>query len=413
MEVMYNESIKGIHLGDSELKGRCIVIVSLQPWYYEIGSNCKNLAVHFAKNNRVLYVNAPVTRKTYFSKLKNAGLSKHCTIIRQKAQPVRPISENLWELYPTTLIESINWLPAAFIFKQLNFVNNVRFAKNIKRAVEILGFTDIILFNDNDIYNGFHLQELIKPTLYAYYMRDFLQGYSFWKKFSKILEPELIRKADVVVANSQYYADYAKAYNPHSYYVGQGCNLEIFKERSREMPPELTHIKKPIIGYVGALDSARLSIDVIRLIATNRPEWNVVLVGPEDANFTASDLHRLSNVHFLGRRDLNELPRYVQAFDVCINPQSVNVITHGNYPLKIDEYLAMGKQVVATKTKAMELFSDYTYLAQEPADYPGLIQKALEESDFANKQRLVSFACSHTWENSAKLIYQAFLLTGR
>jgi teichuronic acid biosynthesis glycosyltransferase TuaH len=411
MEVISNESTNEIHLGDNELKGRCIVIISLQPWYYEIGSNCKNLAVHFAKNNRVLYVNAPVTRKTFLSNLKNPGLSRHCTIISQKAEPIKPIRENMWELYPTTLIESINWLPSTFIFKQLNFLNNKRFAKNISRAVEMLGFKDIILFNDNDIYNGFHLKELIKPKLYAYYMRDFLQGYSFWKKFSKILEPELIRKADVVVANSQYYADYAKSYNSQSFYVGQGCNLDIFKDKSGEIPPDLSHIRKPIIGYVGALDSARLSIDVIKLIATTRPDWNVVLVGPEDTNFIASDLHRLSNIHFLGRRDISQLPLFVQAFDVCINPQLVNVITNGNYPLKIDEYLAMGKQVVATKTKAMELFSDYTYLAQEPADYPGLIEKALDERDNIDKPRLIKFACSHTWENSANHIYQAFMLT--
>ena len=50
--------------------------------------------------------------------------------------------------------------------------------------------------------------------------------------------------------------------------------------------------------------------------------------------------------------------------DVCINPQKVNPITDGNYPLKIDEYLAMGKPVVATRTHTMEdVFASHTHLA--------------------------------------------------
>lgn len=42
-------------------------------------------------------------------------------------------------------------------------------------------------------------------------------------------------------------------------------------------------------------------------------------------------------------------------FDVCMNPQLVNEITIGNYPRKVDEYLALGKPVIATKTLTMDL----------------------------------------------------------
>jgi glycosyltransferase involved in cell wall biosynthesis len=57
---------------------------------------------------------------------------------------------------------------------------------------------------------------------------------------------------------------------------------------------------------------------------------------------------------FLGAQDVNRLPEYIKA-DVCINPQLLNETTKGNYPRKIDEYLAMGKPVVATKTIAMDI----------------------------------------------------------
>jgi glycosyltransferase involved in cell wall biosynthesis len=101
------------------------------------------------------------------------------------------------------------------------------------------------------------------------------------------------------------------------------------------------------------------------------------------------------------------LPAYVQAFDVCINPQVKNQITKGNYPLKIDEYLAMGKPVVATKTRAMGIFEAHTYQADHPHEYPQLINKALAEDDAEKTRNRISFAKTHTWENCMMELYKA------
>lgn len=390
------------------VKGRDIVVVSIQPWYYELGSNCKNIATKFSEYNRVLYVNIPITRKTYFSKQKTQGVQEHCNIIKEKRDRIKQIKENMWEFYPTTLIESINSLPSTTLFRLFNKINNRRFAKDIQQGIKQMGFKDVILFNDNDIYNGFHLKELIRPDLYIYYMRDFLQGYAYWKKHSTVLEPKLIAKADLVVANSTYYAEYSSGFNPNSYYIGQGCNLDLFDaQKTYPVPEEIRGLSSPLIGYVGALDSSRLDLRAIEMIAKANPAWNVVLVGPEDEPFRQSNLHQLPNIHFIGRKPMAELPAYVAAFDVCLNPQQINDITKGNYPLKIDEYLAMGKSIVATRTAAMKIFEPYTWLADQPSDYPGLIEKALQKTSQEVKDQRINFAKSHTWENSMKELYKA------
>lgn len=393
---------------NDHLTGRDIVIVTIQPWYYELGSNCKNIALELAKHNRVLYVNIPITRKTYLTANQSKGVKHHCDIIRGKADTIQQIQENLWEFYPTSLIESINSLPFTSVFRLINKINNKRFAADIQKAIEAMQFSNIILFNDNDIYNGFHLKEYLNPALYVYYMRDFLQGYPYWKKHSTILEPRLISKADLVVTNSTYYADYCAQFNASSVYIGQGCNLDLFNLRTAEkMAEELTGIGRPIIGYVGALDSARLDHGVIEEIAKADPAWQVVLVGPEDEQFKNSTLHQYKNIHFLGRQPMAKLPAFVRGFDVCINPQSVNPITTGNYPLKIDEYLAMGKPVVATRTKAMKLFEDYSYLAETAGEYPSLISTALAETSDEKSAERAAFAQQHSWENSRRSLYRA------
>jgi glycosyltransferase involved in cell wall biosynthesis len=382
------------------LKGRDIVIIGLQPWYFEIGSNCKNIALELAKNNRVLYVNTPINRKTFYTKEKAAGIQQHCNIIKQKREMIKMMRENLWEFYPTSIVESINWLPITTIFKIINGVNNRRFANDIKKAIANLGFKNIILFNDNDFFNGYDLKKLLSPSVYLYYCRDFLRGFDYWKKHGDVLEPEMINKADAAVANSLYLTEYCSAFNSNSFYIGQGCDLELFDAaKEYSMPDEMKRIASPIIGYVGALTTERLDVDIIEIIAKSNSLWNVVLVGPEDEAFKKSGLHQMHNVYFLGRKPLEQLPAFIRSFDVCINPQLINKVTIGNYPLKVDEYLAMGKPVVATNTKTMELFEHHTYLAEKPQDYPSLIEKALKENNSELQQKRIAFAKTHTWEN--------------
>jgi teichuronic acid biosynthesis glycosyltransferase TuaH len=243
--------------------------------------------------------------------------------------------------------------------------------------------------------------------LYIYYCRDFLQGYDYWKKHCSVLEPELIRKADLIVANSSYYAEYCASLNTNSFYIGQGCNFDLFdNNKLHPIPEDIKSLSSPVIGYVGALDSARLDDKIIELIAKAKPNWNISLVGPEDEFFEKSNLHQIPNVHFTGRKELQSLPDYIEAFDVCINPQLSNRITKGNYPLKIDEYLAMGKPVVATRTRAMKLFENHIYLADRPEDYTSLIEKALAEDSPEKKCARIAFAKSHTWENSMHELYK-------
>ena len=79
-----------------KLEGKDILVFGIQPWDYHIGSNCKNIAIEFARHNRVLYVNQPLDRIT---RLKNAGkpeVKKRLNIIRGKQDGLESISDNLY-----------------------------------------------------------------------------------------------------------------------------------------------------------------------------------------------------------------------------------------------------------------------------------------------------------------------------
>ena len=391
------------------MKGKDIIIVGIQPWDIEIGSNCKNIAFEFAKHNRVLYVNPPMDRITRLKNKNTEPVQKRIKISKGQLPDIEKIENNLWNLYPKTTIESINWISDHSIYKFLNKRNSSLLANDIKSAIQRLGFKKYILFNDSSMFLGQQLKELLQPELYSYYVRDNLVKVPYWRKHGERLEPTLIKKSDVVFNNSEYYVDYTSKFNQNSYMIGQGCDISMFNDLNNDITvaKEFDGIQGPVIGYVGSLTTLRLDISLLQYIAKKRPDWSIVLVGPEDESFKNSALHDLSNVYFLGNKPMERLSNYIKGFDVAINPQIVNEITIGNYPRKIDEYLAMGKPVVATYTKAMQMFNDHTYLGSTKEEYVTLIERAMKENTSLQERHRIEFAATHTWKNSVDQIYQA------
>ena len=389
------------------IKNRDIVMVGLASLDSRIGSNVINLAEVFSKHNRVLYVNYPMDRLTLWRGRHDPIIQKRKKVLRNQLPDMEQINDNMWSFFPKTVLESINQLPINRLFDILNRVNNKRFAKEINRAIKKLNFKDIIIFNDTDMFRSFYLKELIHAKTYVYYTRDNMLAVDYWKRQGTRIEPALMKKVDLIFANSTSLADIGKRYNPHSYYVGQGCDVSLFdKKLIKEVPSDLKLIKKPVIGYIGVLYTLRLDIDVLVHIAKSRPDWSLVLVGPEDDAFKESELHQIDNVYFLGRKKMEELPAYLFGFDVALNPQKLNEVTIGNYPRKIDEYLAMGKPVVATKTKAMKVFEKWVYLAKDKEEYVQLIEKALKEDSPEKETEREEIARSHTWIANAEAIYE-------
>lgn len=391
------------------IEGRDIVVMGIQAWDIEIGSNCKNIAQEMSKRNRVLYVNQPMDRRSRMTEKGTEKIRQRKEVLKGKRSPLEQIDQNLWVLNPKTLLESVNFLPDGPLFDWINRINNKRFASAVLPALQELSFDNFILFNDSSMFLGLFQKEFLRPAVYVYYMRDYLIKNPYWRKHGLRLEPKIIAKADVVTNNSVLYTEYGKRFNEHSYMVGQGCEIEAFDDARRTIAvaPDLRDMNKPIIGYVGFLSSRRLSIRILESLARLEPDLTFVFVGPEDEDFRHSELHQMANVHFLGSRKPEQLPEYIKGFDVCLNPQEINDATMGNYPRKIDEYLAMGKPVVASATKAMDYFRAYTYLGTTAEDYQVLIRQALSEDSPELKEARRKFAREHTWENNVKLIYEA------
>lgn len=376
------------------------IVFSLARWNVDYGCNVKDICDELAKEHRVLYIDVPLKRKDRWFKKDRDDVQEVESRIASGKQLIE-LKPNLWHYIDDSVLESVNSIQNNFLFDWLVKINNKRFAKAIKRAATAVGFDSYILLNDNNIYDGLHLKELLRPQQYVYYLRDHLPAMAYWKRHVTRLQPDLIQQVDLVVTNSLFLESYAHRWNNRSYYIGQGCDVNHFLVRPDHSKMEdLSNVARPIVGYIGAVNGERLDIPLIHQLAELMPEFSFVFIGREDKIFSESALHSLPNVFFLGAKDFSELPKYLYSFDVAINPQRRNEITLGNYPRKIDEYLASGKPVVATKTLAMEVFKDFVYLGEDANDYVRLIREAIQQDSEENQTKRKEFAKTHTWPNS-------------
>jgi teichuronic acid biosynthesis glycosyltransferase TuaH len=394
------------------ISNRDIVMFSFQSWDTEIGSNFKDMAIELAKKNRVLFINRALDRSSLYKHKNDPVTRTRLASIKNGTNEIEQVAPNIWVQNPRVIVESINGIPLAGVHDWLNKINGRRLAKQINKAIAQLQFKNVVLLNDNDFIRGFYLKEMVDCSDYIFYIRDYMLGVDFFKRHGARHESGVMKKADLVVANSTYLAGYAKKNNPNSFYIGQGCDFTQFLKKDVPMPEDLKPIAAPIIGYTGFVSAWRIDVGIIKHIAENFPGCSIVLVGPVDWLFKKEELSHLKNVYFLGGKPPDTLVNYIKYFDICINPQIMNEVTRGNYPRKADEYLAMEKPLVATATEGMKMFEPYCFLCHNKEEYAEKIRFIIDNGEKINsdtiKQRRKEFALSHTWEESIGLLGDAY-----
>lgn len=367
------------------------VITSLQNWDSTFGGNAKDIAYELSKEHRVLYINILPGKQR-----KNAKL--------------RIIKKNLWVLDCTLILLPINRLPDGYLFDIANRYNNLRIFQTVNNYTKKLQFQNIIHFCDNDVYRSFFAREYLHAELFIYYRRDNLHPVPYWKRHIDRLEPALINKSDIIVCNSAELAEYVKQHSSSSciYDIGQGVDLSAYQAFANyNTPEEAKKLSHPIIGYMGALSSVRLDLNLLYKLASSLPQYTFLFVGKRDEIFSKHSLCTLPNVYFTGLKPMEEMPAYTHIMDVCLNPQLINDVTIGNYPRKVDEYLALGKPVVATRTRTMELFKDYVYLCSSSIEFQQAIEEALKNDSLDLQKKRIGFAHTHSWAHCINKLHKA------
>lgn len=190
--------------------------------------------------------------------------------------------------------------------------------------------------------------------------------------------------------------------------VTNGVNYEHFHSRIlRNLVPEkLKHIVtqgKIIIGYFGAL-APWFDLDLVVKLANQRPDYHIVLIGVVYDNDPKWRRINQKNITITGQINYINLPEYASWFDVCMIPFLINEITESTSPIKLFEYMALGKPIVTTAIPESRKYRS-VLIGENHADFIVKIDKAIALREDKDYLELVDQeARGNTWEMKAMQI---------
>jgi glycosyltransferase involved in cell wall biosynthesis len=187
--------------------------------------------------------------------------------------------------------------------------------------------------------------------------------------------------------------------NPETYLVRNGADFAHFSHVNGTAP-EVRALAAPVVGFIGNLTAEKVDFDLLEAAARVRPEWSFVLVGPPagDARDALDRLGALDNVRVLGFRPYDELPPYVSGFSVGVIPYRATAYTKNCSPLKVFEYLAAGKAVVASGVPELGGMEPDVTLANGAEEFVAAIESAFTDSSPEAVARRRALAEKNTWE---------------
>ncbi|MCP4632288.1 MAG: glycosyltransferase [candidate division Zixibacteria bacterium] len=244
----------------------------------------------------------------------------------------------------------------------------------------------------------------------VYYIGDeFSEFTQFDSGLVGLLERELLIKSDILFVVSDKLVETKSQFNPLVYKIPHGCDFKHFSSTrnlsENDIPAELRKIKSPIVGYYGLIRDW-FDFEMLREIFSRNKEWNLVLIGPSDTD--TSVIEQLPNVHFLGPKPYEQLPRYIRGFDTCIIPYRKTEITINANPLKLLEYLASGKPIVTTDLPAVHQYSEGLKIASTNEEYEKAINSTLNDDSFELMEKRIQIARENSWDNRVDTIESNF-----
>ncbi|HEY0793329.1 MAG TPA: glycosyltransferase [Chthoniobacterales bacterium] len=213
-------------------------------------------------------------------------------------------------------------------------------------------------------------------------------------------EHELLRIADVVFAGGPKLGVEKRKYNANTHAYGCGVDVAHFaraRQQGVQLPPEIAALPKPIYGFFGVVDE-RMDYALLDYLATQNVNGSVVLVGPW-TKVDPATFPKKANLHFLGGRNYEDLPRYAAAFDVCMVPFALNEATEYVNPTKVLEYMATGRPVISTAIDDVVLqFSDVVEVARSHQEFARFCQAAASHPDARKTAAGLKLASENTWD---------------
>ncbi|MBK6004955.1 glycosyltransferase family 1 protein [Ramlibacter ginsenosidimutans] len=225
-------------------------------------------------------------------------------------------------------------------------------------------------------------------------------------------ERALFAAADVVFTGGRSLYNAKKDRHPNVHCFPSSVDAQHFRNGAADHPSQQS-LARPRLGYCGVIDE-RIDLQLIAGIAQRRPDWQIVMVGPV-VKIDPAACPRLPNIHWLGQQGYDDLPAFINGWDVCLLPFALNESTRFISPTKTLEYMACGKPSVSTAIR--DVVEPYGHVVPIRADAEGFVQACDEILARSESERdehrfaLAAILAKTSWDATAaamgELIAQA------
>ncbi len=385
---------------ESPVIGQDFLVLSTQDWD-ALPTRKHRFARRFAQNgNRVLYVEQQMHWAGWLVDIRN-----QFSRVWRWLQGPRQVEPNVW-VFTLPIV-----LPFFQMAEPINWINNIFLLPVLRAQLKRLGFKNPVLWTYTP-HSADFVSKLDERAAVYECVDDFTSSKGLiHPKVIGRMERRLIEAVDLLIVTAQALYDSKRAGAAHAILVPNGVEAEHFgraADPSLPVAPALADISHPLVGYLGSLNYW-IDTELLARIAKEHPDWIVVLVGPHDLLANLAPFEGLDNVIMTGRVAYQDVPAYVKAFDVCLNPYILDGVAEHCSPLKLYEYVATGKPVVSVDMPEAKIFEDCILIANDADEFVALVEQALQSDDGQADLRR-SMAQQHTWQKRFEAVSAA--LTG-
>lgn len=244
------------------------------------------------------------------------------------------------------------------------------------------------------------LDRLAMPTLYD--AMDLHEGFAESGRAVRQKEKSLLSQTELLLVSSSFLQNKFSRFPAPRLLLHNAVDYAHFSpaRNPQPRPPDLANLPGQLIGYYGAI-ADWLDLSLIKQLLKDYPNDSLVLIGRLQ-NQAVQDLAASSpNLHLLGEKPYAQLPDYLANFDACLIPFKLTKLIKATNPVKLYEYFAAGKPVVATRLPELAPYKNLLYQASNPQEFSAAVKKALTENSKQLRAKRIEIASNNTWDDRA------------
>lgn len=355
-------------------------------WYHNHGHFDMKVMECLSKDKKILFVNSVGMRVPTIGKSSKI-LNKIIRKLKSIAKGAVKVSDNFFVYSPFYLPGKSSEKLSAFLLKI-----------QIQWYAKQLGMSNPLIWVVTPTVSKTAL-ELSKDVIYQRTDKneELSDGdFEYIKQHVKLLQ----KSAMLTIYSSNELKNSEELSCKKALHISHGIADVFFDKRSYNLKNELNNDNAKKVLFVGAIDSHTFDIKLLLKAAAQHSDVNFYLVGDVSLD---NDINLPSNVIFLGKKEQEEIPSYLNKADVLAMYWLQNDWIKYCSPIKFKEYLSAGKPIVSTQfSGCYEFESKAVYISNCHETFLVNLSLALN-TNITDKQNMTV----HTWSNKTNDIIKA------